>query len=549
MIKNRLSAIRNGWKSILRTPLKSLLFILLFTALGALLAAALCVFSAVRTYLEQCDGYFNTVAELEYVGSEYPDSFVFDAALARAVEENREALDGLLRDEAVLGYEADSGALAVFSELHRKDDALADPEAAVLLVYLTAYDKKTEAYAGVISECLYSRPDHAKKMVFLKIEEDPENPIQKNKTYAMYGHYVDGGTSYIWFMPESFTFEDVSGTVTLPPYTRAVGGELPEDSPYRTAAELLHRQNDSCPLQRTASLESFLPFHEEQTSLTAGRGFTEEEYAQAAKVCVIPYRISYNFSVEVGDSIDMALLEAPGDLYGKAATLPAREGSYEVVGIYAENAEDAYRIFIPDASAAHGTIEAVNGYRLGQFHLRNSLAEAFYEKAEALLDKGYRLTVYDQGYEAAAEPFRELSFLSLLFLAICLILAAAVLCAEGQLFIARQREAALQKEADCYVINRENVVWLCLYYKFQLPFDMLVIDESSSFKNPMAKRFRALRKCRGCFRRTVILTGTPAPNTLIDLWSQIYLLDGGAALGKTLGGYRDRYFWVKKWSG
>jgi len=114
---------------------------------------------------------------------------------------------------------------------------------------------------------------------------------------------------------------------------------------------------------------------------------------------------------------------------------------------------------------------------------------------------------------------------------------------------ARQREAALQKEADCFVINRENVVWLCLYYKFNLPFDMLVIDESSSFKNPGAKRFRALRKCRGCFRRAVILTGTPAPNTLIDLWSQVYLLDGGAALGKTLTGYRDRYFVPDKMNG
>lgn len=107
---------------------------------------------------------------------------------------------------------------------------------------------------------------------------------------------------------------------------------------------------------------------------------------------------------------------------------------------------------------------------------------------------------------------------------------------------AKQREAALQKEADCYVINRENVVWLCQYYKFRLPFDMLVIDESSSFKNPQAKRFRALRKCRACFNRVVILTGTPAPNTLIDLWSQIYLLDGGAALGKTITGYRNTYF-------
>ena len=114
---------------------------------------------------------------------------------------------------------------------------------------------------------------------------------------------------------------------------------------------------------------------------------------------------------------------------------------------------------------------------------------------------------------------------------------------------ARQRETALRADADCYVINRENVVWLCKYYKFDLPFDMLVIDESSSFKNPMAKRFRALRKCRGCFRRVVILTGTPAPNTLIDLWSQVYLLDGGAALGQTITGYRDRYFVPDKRSG
>jgi len=106
----------------------------------------------------------------------------------------------------------------------------------------------------------------------------------------------------------------------------------------------------------------------------------------------------------------------------------------------------------------------------------------------------------------------------------------------------RQREAALRAEADCYVINRENVVWLCEHYQYRLPFDMLIIDESSSFKSPQAKRFRALRKCRGCFNRLVILTGTPAPNTLMDLWSQIYLLDGGAALGKTITEYRDTYF-------
>ncbi|WP_366487058.1 DEAD/DEAH box helicase [Anaerovibrio sp.] len=107
---------------------------------------------------------------------------------------------------------------------------------------------------------------------------------------------------------------------------------------------------------------------------------------------------------------------------------------------------------------------------------------------------------------------------------------------------AAQRAAALRKKADCYIINRENVVWLCELYRFRLPFDMVVIDESSSFKNHQAKRFRALKKCMPVIDRVVILTGTPAPNTLMDLWSQIYLLDSGRALGKTISCYREKYF-------
>lgn len=112
-----------------------------------------------------------------------------------------------------------------------------------------------------------------------------------------------------------------------------------------------------------------------------------------------------------------------------------------------------------------------------------------------------------------------------------------------------KRLAALKEDADIYVINRENVVWLCEYYRYRLPFDMLVVDESSSFKSPTAKRFRALKKVLPCFSRRVILTGTPAPNTLMDLWAQIYLLDGGRALGKTITGYRQKYFTPDRMNG
>lgn len=105
-----------------------------------------------------------------------------------------------------------------------------------------------------------------------------------------------------------------------------------------------------------------------------------------------------------------------------------------------------------------------------------------------------------------------------------------------------KRIRALAMPADIYVINRENVEWLVDYYRNAWPFDMVVIDESSSFKDQSTKRWKAMKRVRPKINRIILLTGTPAPNTLIDLWAQVYLLDEGARLGRTIGGFRERYF-------
>ena len=105
-----------------------------------------------------------------------------------------------------------------------------------------------------------------------------------------------------------------------------------------------------------------------------------------------------------------------------------------------------------------------------------------------------------------------------------------------------ERIKALETPADIYLINRENVPWLVDYYRNAWPFDMVVLDESSSFKNPQSKRFKSLKLVRPRISRLVELTGTPAPNGLEDLWAQIYLLDGGARLGRTISSYREAFF-------
>lgn len=106
----------------------------------------------------------------------------------------------------------------------------------------------------------------------------------------------------------------------------------------------------------------------------------------------------------------------------------------------------------------------------------------------------------------------------------------------------KKRQTALRESADIYIVNRENVEWLVTEMGQKWPFDTVVIDELSSFKSSSAKRFRALKRVRPLMKRVIGLTGTPAPNGLLDLWAQVYLLDRGERLGNTISGYRDRYF-------
>lgn len=113
----------------------------------------------------------------------------------------------------------------------------------------------------------------------------------------------------------------------------------------------------------------------------------------------------------------------------------------------------------------------------------------------------------------------------------------------------KQRLKALHTDAHIYTIGRDNVAWLCGHFGgMSLPFDWVIIDELSSFKNPKALKFKALKKAIQSVPRVTGLTGTPAPNGYMDLWSQIYLLDSGERLGKTITKYRDVYF-TKSYSG
>jgi len=105
---------------------------------------------------------------------------------------------------------------------------------------------------------------------------------------------------------------------------------------------------------------------------------------------------------------------------------------------------------------------------------------------------------------------------------------------------AKQRTESVESDHDVLVINRENVYWL--FKNFRCKWDMLIVDESSSFKSHKSQRFKALRAVRDRFHSIVLLTGTPVSNGYMDLWSQMFLVDKGQRLGKTLTNFRNRFF-------
>ena len=112
----------------------------------------------------------------------------------------------------------------------------------------------------------------------------------------------------------------------------------------------------------------------------------------------------------------------------------------------------------------------------------------------------------------------------------------------------KERKMAIKAKADIYITSRDLIAWLITYFQGAFPFDLLILDELSSFKNQASIRFKAVKSVRPLVKRVMGLTGTPAPNGLIDLWAQVYLLDQGERLEKTISAYRTKYFTSSKYT-
>ena len=439
-----MEAFKNGVKTTLRTPGKSLLFSLILLLLALLAAVAFSVFFAVRGYLSDCEDYFHTIVHLEYIGKDYPEDTVYDGALQRAITEHQTELDALCRSEQVLEFSPATNAAALMEGLHRKDLHCYDPDAAVLQVFVTGWDELSHNYIADVQAVLYSREDVTGKMLLMNCDDrgNPDAPQpEKWSSCLVCGHFYLGNNNLLCFKAESLSYRDSGETVQVPSVTQWKEKQVPADHPYARLAAHLEQANNSCPVRYSAAPEDLLPFHQQILTIREGRLYTEQEAAEKAKVCVISSSLAALGGFSCGASVPLSVLEADADLYSVHHTFPEAE-DYLIVGICTDSKEQPYRIYLPAPAQADASVSMVNGYDLGQFRIRNSGATAFLEQAQALEQYGFHCTVYDQGYAAAVEPMQELILLSALFLMVCVVLTVAVLCLQCHLFITRQREAA-----------------------------------------------------------------------------------------------------------
>ena len=439
-----MQAIKNGIKCTLRTPGKALLFALILTVLSVLLSLALSVFFAVRGYLRDADGYFHTLAELEFVGENYPTADKFEPGLPAALSENEAALGGLLSHDAVLSFTPASNCAALVEDLHRSDESVALPNAAVASFYITGADEDG-SYTAVVSREFYSSKNYEGKLISVRLS-DGTLELEKGKKYLMFGFYTGARSGLYAFMQQSLSFTSNGESLTVPAFEPIETNELPEENAFLRLAEQLSLVNDSCRVTYTEALEDELPFHQQQMKLTSGRFFTAEEYASNAKVVVLSDRITYGAEQKkVGDRIRLRVYSYEGDVTSAAFT-KLDEDEYEIVGIFSEVSAYPHQIYIPASSGTLGNsasgVRAVTGSSLGIFRLKNDRASAFLMQAEQLGESGFRVSVYDQGYAAATEPMRELMLISIVFLAVCIILSAVALVLQSHIFVSRQGETA-----------------------------------------------------------------------------------------------------------
>ena len=438
--------IRHSIKNVFRSWPKSTLFFLLLAALSAVLCIGVSLTSAILDFLRSCDENYTSIAVFEYIGEGYPDETRYDPDITRCMEEFD--FTSLNHNPVVIGWDSNETALGCISGKDVDSTDAPYKNMLVAVVFILSYNERIGAYQYSIIENLLD-PDAKVTGGYL---DTSVVDLEIGHVYLIHGssgsRYTGmGNTSYLIVAPFNIASAAAAGVdVSIEDMIMDVGTgggnyEVPPDSILYQIAETYSAVNTSITVQATNDLEAFLPFQQAELSVISGRSFTADEYESGAQVCLLPERMAELLSVEPGDRIGLSIAVQEGASRQEsywAGTGFSYSNSYTVVGIFSPNDDYRETVFIPKSAATDLSSNRYS-FTLGQARLKNSGAEQFYLDMLEALPHRVRITVYDQGYSAAAAPVRDVLRIAVIITVVCALTTLAMLALFGFLFVYRQR--------------------------------------------------------------------------------------------------------------
>lgn len=445
--------MRYGLLSILRTPLKTVLFLLLIAVITAFLALGAGMWQSAERMLADADDTFLSAGEFVYVGGNYPDALVYDETLEEAA--SRVDLGALSSAEGVKFFEESYLLRATIDGLDSWDNPYGT--VGILIVEAGPYLEKTASYRCRVREHIYSERDMDGRMVLVfPPEEMPDYEFVDGNLYLMLGEFTAEDGFYECFRP-----------MDISPIAAAAGG--PEVSPLpclmdvtdfteadwaafwadergeylSKTAEMFSIVNHAVPLVATGDVMAVEAFHRGEIEWVGGRAFTEADYAAGDALIVSEY-IALKKNLAVGDTLRLDIHRPTGrqglyDSYWPDAGFAASE-DFRVIGIYRGDGRPT--TMYAAAGGQPWLAHSAGDYTLARVVLENRVAEDYLLAAEGALPDNVRLNFYDQGYEAAALPIMSMRETAVLITVICAASCLIVLIFFAYLFVFRNAGAA-----------------------------------------------------------------------------------------------------------
>ncbi len=438
--------LRNSRNSILRMPLKTVLFTLLIVAVAAFLYLGVNTFAASETMLHDCDENYTTIASIEYLGDHYPDESIYDETMFSEVSQiDFDAIAGLPNVQLWQPVDCSIGMIDGFvahstSVSYRLYN---------VLVITDARQYQTDGkFFAEIADCLYSyRTDMQGKHVFFYSEGFDFDP-DPDAYYVIHG-YSEGLSAFLQTIHLSsfYSYAATLSGVDCSAISPCLQIESPEsiytepDNIYLNMADYYNVMNSKVYVYRTQSPVDLEEFHQEKLRLLSGRLYTEQEAQSGAKVCVMTETLANAGGLSVGDTVTLRTMDNTGlpaaDCYWGTDSL-TNSDDYEIVGIvnYYEGLE--YNVYVPCVPVSTQPEKYV--YKLGQATLENGTAEEFVQAVTPLLPARATIDIYDQGYQAVADSLGVIRGASAALSAVAFVATVVVLLFFAFLFVEKQRD-------------------------------------------------------------------------------------------------------------